>query len=254
MYLWQQEEVHNSYLIMVGYTPDLDSPNRVEAPALITGVGYVQSMFGYPNEEAFWKDPRMALGHGCYEIIGSSWAAHIDDYNRRSFGFPWPGAMDLHHYFVGSKDTSCQILARELRVQVFPGEPFRAVVEASHRRPAEERRALSEQLANDPEYRNRQAAYKEAVRERYGQPPVIDVSTVPPIANESESAPLFDDRLTVAVVAGVAGIPLTGGKAERPCRARNVLDNDSDIRSARRHRPPLTIPELDERMLGGGQT
>ena len=172
MHFWQEEEIHNCYLVMFGYTPGLEAAHRTETPALITGVGYVQSVFGYPNEEAFWKDPRGSLSHGCYEILGSEWAAHLDDYNRRTFGSPFPvPSRDLHHYFIGSKDVSCQILATDLRVEVHPGETYNAVVEESRRRPAQERRAIAEQFANDPDYQRRQAAYKEAVRKRYGDPP-----------------------------------------------------------------------------------
>ena len=85
MYFWQEEEVHSCYLVMNGYAPGLDSPDRAESPALITGIGFVQSVFGYPNEEAYSKDPRGGLGHGCYEIIGSDRAAKLDDYNSRSW-------------------------------------------------------------------------------------------------------------------------------------------------------------------------
>jgi len=128
MRLWQDEEGHACYVVVFGYAPDLDALDRVETRALITGVGCVQTVFGYPNEDAFWKDPRGELDHGCYEIEGSQWRAHIDDYNRRSFGtgYVWP-AGELHHFFIGSKDGSCQFLARELRVEVLPGMSFREI-------------------------------------------------------------------------------------------------------------------------------
>ncbi len=137
MHFWIDEEVGNSYVVLLGYAPDLYAPDRVEALALVTGWGCVQSVFGYPNEDAFWKDPRGALGHGCYEIEGSSWETNIQAYNRRSFGADVPFTAELHHYFIGSKDGSCQILARSIEVEVFPRKSRREVVEIVNERDQE---------------------------------------------------------------------------------------------------------------------
>jgi hypothetical protein len=134
MYFWQEEEVHDCFLVVVGYTPDLDSPTRVETLALITGVGCVQSVFGYPNEDAYFKDPRGAMEWGCYEIEGSGWIGNLQEYNRRSFGTDLPISERLHHYFIGSKDGSCQILARTLEVEVFPELSFQEVVSVAKER------------------------------------------------------------------------------------------------------------------------
>jgi hypothetical protein len=150
LHFWQEEEVRNCYLVVVGYTPD----HSDLVPALITGVGYVQTVFGYPNEEAFWKDERGGLQNACYEIVGSNWADHVDDYNLRSFGteLDVKGTRALHHYFVGSKDASCQILATDLHVEVLPEMSFQAVVDESHRRVREETEAtmarIYESIAN----------------------------------------------------------------------------------------------------------
>ena len=46
--------MHNCYLVRQRDAPDLDSPNRVECPALVTGIGFTQLVFGYPSEEAYW--------------------------------------------------------------------------------------------------------------------------------------------------------------------------------------------------------
>ena len=40
--------------------------------ALITVWGVVQTIFGYPGEEAYWKDPGAQLALIC-EIVGSNW-------------------------------------------------------------------------------------------------------------------------------------------------------------------------------------
>ena len=139
MHFWQDEEQHACFIVIDGYAPDMDSPDRTETSALITGAGCVQSAFGYPNEDAFWKDPRGELGHGCFEIEGSQWQANIDDYNRRSFGDRYfRGGLPPHHYFVGSKDGSCQFLARSLEVELFPGRPRWEIVRTVYERQAEE--------------------------------------------------------------------------------------------------------------------
>jgi hypothetical protein len=129
----QQEEVHDAFLLLHGYTPGLDAPGRKEATALVTIIGLSQSVFGYPNEEAFWFDPRAEeLGHGFYELQGSRWRENINDYNRRTYGSR-PGNTDWHlggkyenarHFFIGSKDVSAQVLAQGLRIESFHGPPL----------------------------------------------------------------------------------------------------------------------------------
>lgn len=88
-------------------------------------------MFGYPNEEAYWKDPRGGLEHGFFEIDDSQCRANIVGYNDRTYGIgrgQWaPGARsELRHYFIGSKDASCQLLAHALEVEVFDDRSFGA--------------------------------------------------------------------------------------------------------------------------------
>ena len=62
--LLQEEEVHDGFLLLYGYTPGLDAPERPEATALVTIMGLSQFVFGYPNEEAFWLDSRGDVVHG----------------------------------------------------------------------------------------------------------------------------------------------------------------------------------------------
>jgi hypothetical protein len=124
----QEEEVHHCYIVLQGYTPDLHSPDRVECPALVTGVGFTQVVFGYPNEEAYWEDARDGLEHGFFEVEGSGWSAAIDDYNNRSIGTAYFRGRSQRHFFIGSKDASCQLLADDLKVEVFPGHQFIEVV------------------------------------------------------------------------------------------------------------------------------
>lgn len=139
----QQEEAHRCYVVGVGYSPrgGFSSP----AVALITLWGIVQTIFGYPGEDAYWKDPRGSVGSIC-EIVGSNWKDTLKEYNRRVFGPPRPGQMDpdqfleppslppLRHFFLGSKDVSAQFLARDLLVEVYSDIAFDEVVQDSLRR------------------------------------------------------------------------------------------------------------------------
>jgi len=130
MALFQQEEVHECFVVIGGYSPNVESPTRVEAIGLVRAGGFVQTVFGYPNEQAYWKDPRGEFDHGIFEIRDSRWFSNIDDYNARTFGGPWFGAFprpELHHYFIGGKDASCQILAKELELQVITDKAFGSV-------------------------------------------------------------------------------------------------------------------------------
>jgi hypothetical protein len=124
----QQEEIHNCYLVIQGYAPNLDSSDRVECPALVTAVGFTQLLFGYPNEEAYERDPRGVFEHGFFEIEDSGWVQSIDDYNRRSFGEPYRWSTPKRHFFIGSKDASCQVLANDLTVEVIRDQRFGEVV------------------------------------------------------------------------------------------------------------------------------
>jgi len=123
LYLYQKEEAFNSYAVLHGYTPrDLTAPDRQLAIALITISGVVQSIFGYPNEEAFWKDPRGDLGHGFFEVVESPWIDEINGYNVATFGTECISRSAARHFFIGSKDVSAQFLASDLAVEVFTGQ------------------------------------------------------------------------------------------------------------------------------------
>lgn len=98
------------------------------AVALITFWGVVQTIFGYPNVDAWESDPRLSEATGAiYEVVGSRWKQGLIAYNRRTFETGrhaaesstnrifdseyfsgWP----LRHYFVAGHDGSCQALAR----------------------------------------------------------------------------------------------------------------------------------------------
>jgi hypothetical protein len=123
--IFAQEEKHNAYAVLGGYTPSLHAPDREHCVALVTVRGLTQLVYGYPNEEAFWKDPRGGLDHGVAEIVGSSWHESISTYNKASFGtaFDW-SAKAPRHFFIGSKDSSAQFLALDIELEVFTDEPL----------------------------------------------------------------------------------------------------------------------------------
>ena len=94
-----------THMCSAGYTPGLDADPPSECVALFTVHGVVQSVFGYPNEEAYWHDPRGEIGQRVVEIVGSKWPNEIDSYNERTFGSAFPWAQPTRHFF-GSKDVS----------------------------------------------------------------------------------------------------------------------------------------------------
>ena len=105
--------------------------DKARLTAIATFVGCEQSIFGYPNDEAYWLDPRRAraaggLGYGFYEVLGSSWEASLQEYNRHAFPNT-PDRRSLRHFFLGCHDSSGQFLAKDLRVEVFDDD-YRAVL------------------------------------------------------------------------------------------------------------------------------
>jgi hypothetical protein len=123
LFLYQREEDSECWLTMIGHLPPVPSSGITEVRALVTVSGVEQSIFGYPNEEAYWQDPRGGLEWGFYELVGSVWSEKLAEYNLRtygptqsSFGSSFEG---LRHFFVGSKDASAQFLAREITAEVF---------------------------------------------------------------------------------------------------------------------------------------
>ncbi|HEV3187738.1 MAG TPA: hypothetical protein VGZ04_06790 [Acidimicrobiales bacterium] len=138
-------------VVFRGYAPDFESDDRREALAIITAKRCLQSVFGYPNEEAYWLDERGSLGIGIYELIGSMWAENVAIFNDRTYwrdkqehrdflashGISEMGPIhssQLRHFFIGSKDSSVQLLAEELLVEIIDGKSFGEVIsEAVHR-------------------------------------------------------------------------------------------------------------------------
>jgi hypothetical protein len=102
--------------------------------AIVTAVACRQSVFGYPNDEAWSRDPRGDADHpsyGFYEIQGSIWPAQLADYNRRNF--PESTLEWGRHFFVACHDASAQFLAEQLTVEV-RDDDFEATLREAVRR------------------------------------------------------------------------------------------------------------------------
>lgn len=104
-------------------------PERLPAPqrdrekwALVTFETCLQSVFGYPNDEARRGDPRTGgdrPGYGFYEVTGSSWPARLTAYNQHAFPDRTPAHYArMKHYFIGCHDASGEFLALRMKVEV----------------------------------------------------------------------------------------------------------------------------------------
>lgn len=73
-------------LVVVGVIRPAD---KARLTAIVTFVQCVQSVFGYPNDEAYWHDPRGAAGDrpgfGFLEVLSSAWPGRLIAYNRHAF-------------------------------------------------------------------------------------------------------------------------------------------------------------------------
>ena len=98
----------------------------------------MQSVFGYPNDEAYWHDPRGAAGetpgYGFYEVLSSTWPARLVAYNRHAFPGSTPGHYTSYrHFFIGCHDASGEFLANDLTVEV-TDDSYEAVLQEAVKR------------------------------------------------------------------------------------------------------------------------
>jgi len=128
------EEGFDCRVVLVVVRP-ADKARKV---AIVTLVACMQSVFGYPNDEAYWRDPRGARGeapgYGFYEVLSSEWPERLIAYNRHAFPDRTPSHYStLRHFFIGCHDASGEFLAQDLRVEVTEGSFRDALTEAVRR-------------------------------------------------------------------------------------------------------------------------
>lgn len=64
--------------------------DKTDKIAIVTLARCMQSVFGYPNDEAYWHDPQGTgdgdrPGYGFYEVLSSTWPHRLAACNRRAF-------------------------------------------------------------------------------------------------------------------------------------------------------------------------
>src|SRR5690242_2998514 len=93
-----------------------DVANGTHPGAIATFSECKQSIFGYPNDEAY--SGALDAAYGFFEVLESDWNTQLNEFNRLQFPDSPPSA-ELRHYFMGCHDASGQFLARDISVQVF---------------------------------------------------------------------------------------------------------------------------------------
>jgi hypothetical protein len=121
--------------VVLGVLRLADNEHKV---AIVTLRGCMQSVFGYPNDEAYWRDPRGAggdmPGYGFYEVLSSTWPGRLIAYNRHAFPDSTPSHYStLRHFFIGCHDASGEFLAQDLAMEVTDGSYQEALSEAVRR-------------------------------------------------------------------------------------------------------------------------
>jgi hypothetical protein len=129
--LMLQGENDPDCLLVMEVFREADSSNEI---AIVTVKGCQQSVFGYPNDEAYERDPRPVtpeegLSYGFYEVQSSSWSQRLADYNRHAFPkTTGEGFASLRHFFIGCHDASGEFLADDLSIEL-AGTNFRVAAQ-----------------------------------------------------------------------------------------------------------------------------
>jgi hypothetical protein len=132
--LLHAEEGPDCLVVLTVFRP----ADQARLAAIVTFRRCQQSIFGYPNDEAYWHDPRGTAGdspgYGFFEVVNSAWPGQLIAYNRHAFpGRTSPHWPDMHHYFIGCHDASGQFLAAGMTVELTDGSYHDAVQEAMRR-------------------------------------------------------------------------------------------------------------------------
>jgi hypothetical protein len=120
------EEEADCLVVFMAFNPT----DRTRTAALATFSDCSQSIFGYPNDEAYWGVPD--AGYGFYEVLDSDWSQRLTEFNRLRFPDTMPD-NESRHYFMGCHDASGQFLAHDLSVEPVGGGFGAALNEALRR-------------------------------------------------------------------------------------------------------------------------
>lgn len=112
--------------------------DKTRLTAIVTFERCMQSVFGYPNDEAYGHDPRGAAGdrpgYGFFEVEHSAWPGRLTAYNRHAFPDRTPAHYaSLRHFFIGSHDASGEFLARSMKIELTSSNYGEAAREALQR-------------------------------------------------------------------------------------------------------------------------
>jgi hypothetical protein len=112
--------------------------DKAELIVIVTFEGCMQSVFGYPNDEAYGHDPRGEAGdrpgYGFFEVLDSTWPARLIAYNKHAFPDRTPSHYaGMRHFFIGCHDASGEFLARGMRLELTSGTYFEAARQALQR-------------------------------------------------------------------------------------------------------------------------
>jgi hypothetical protein len=106
--------------------------------AVVTFHRCLQTVFGYPNDEARAGDERQRdNGYGFYEITNSPWVGRLQSYNRKAFppasghtsGEEWPFGT-LRHFVVRTHENTREFLAADMTIDVEHGSFATAAAKA----------------------------------------------------------------------------------------------------------------------------
>jgi hypothetical protein len=121
------EEVADCLVVFMAWSP----ADRTTTAALATFKACMQSIFGYPNDEAYGGVPDAS--YGFYEVLDSDWSDRLTEFNRLQFPDTPSPTAESRHYFMGCHDASGQFLARDLSVETF-SEGFNSALSEALRR------------------------------------------------------------------------------------------------------------------------
>jgi hypothetical protein len=132
--LLQAEHGHDCLLVLAVVRP----ADQAHLVAIVTFEQCLQSVFGYPNDEAYYHDPRSQSGdrpgYGFFEVIDSTWPTRLTAYNQHAFPDCTPEHYaTLRRYFIGSHDASGEFLATTMKIELTTSTYTDAATEALRR-------------------------------------------------------------------------------------------------------------------------